>query len=203
MTRTRSRQSGSRRRSPDSAGDEATVRGLLTDVSPKVRAAAIMALVNAGSRPARRRASGTRRPRSDRAPGDVRTRDPAHRHRLHPPARRRRSDRRRGRGFRRRRVGRPRGLREGSPRSPDPTPIRSAGSLPLPRSAPSATTRAGRLSSPRSVTSPAVRRRAVVALAAFTGDDVEAALRGAALRPGLAGPAAAETVLGISGSETR
>ncbi|MGA9078373.1 MAG: HEAT repeat domain-containing protein, partial [Acidimicrobiales bacterium] len=50
---------------------------------------------------------------------------------------------------------------------------------------------------------PAVRRRAVVALAAFTGDDVEAALRGRLSDRDWQVRAAAETVLGISGSETR
>ena len=50
---------------------------------------------------------------------------------------------------------------------------------------------------------PAVRRRAVVALAAFTGDDVEAALRGRLSDRDWQVRQAAETVLGISGSETR
>ena len=185
-----------------SAGDEATVRGLLADGSPKVRAAAIMALVAAGfSRPDDvRRALSDPDPTVRRATCELATRlsgadftpllddaDPTVVEAAAFAV---------GEAGDRGACGR---LAEiaGSHRDP---PCRESAVAALGAIGDDAG-RAAVLAALGDV--PAVRRRAVVALAAFTGDDVEAALRGRLSDRDWQVRAAAETVLGISGSETR
>ena len=183
-------------------GNEAIVRSLLTDVSPKVRAAAVTALVNAG----RARPDDVRRALSDpdptvrRATCELATRltgadftpllDDADPTVVEAAA------------FA---VGEA-GDRRGCARLAE---IAGSHSDPLCReSAVAALGAIGDDAGRAAVLAalgdlPAVRRRAVVALAAFTGDDVEAALRERLSDRDWQVRQAAETVLGINGSETR
>ena len=160
------------------AGDESTVRRLLADRSPRVRSAAFASLGRVGPRRPRRRAASrsetpirafaARRANSRRGL-PVRSSPPPRRHR---PVGRRSGGRRGGR------AGRPPGLRRLSDIArchPDPL-CREAAVAALGTIGDVAGKAAlSRRSTP--APAPAVRRRSVVAGAAFSGTDVEVAWR--------------------------